>query len=223
MTRSPCEVGDEDEIVQKGGAIQNCEFCGKEFKSGKALGVHKKIHFEAHRNLKSKKGNCNGKKFSSLMPSNRKLRLSCYVCNKDFPSEKSLCGHMRTHPNRDWRGVHPPGTTADASNKHTPCFSDSKVQIDDDNYVGAIAAATASSDASRCLTLSWKKTNKRSGRSVFYAEVVAAAKTLVSFTSMSRSCEAIEGIDTQVSSSNSYARSSCFSQFDLNEPPYNHA
>ncbi|KAE9596285.1 hypothetical protein Lal_00048626 [Lupinus albus] len=222
MRDSDCEVvdnkpkpkGDEEDSGKKALPRQNCEFCGKKFKSGKALGGHKKIHFEAHRNFKSKKAtittnnkaNWNGNKFSSLMAPNRELRLSCYLCNKDFPSEKSLCGHMRTHPNRVWRGVHPPPTgTTQAS---PTCFSnfDSKVKINNDNYVSAIAAATASSDASRCLTISWKKTNKRSGSSVFDAKVVAAAKTLVC---MSRSCEAIEGMITQLSTSTSYAASSC--------------
>ncbi|KAH6803712.1 C2H2-like zinc finger protein [Perilla frutescens var. frutescens] len=32
----------------------------------------------------------------------------CSVCNKRFGSSKALFGHMRSHPDRGWKGVHPP-------------------------------------------------------------------------------------------------------------------
>ncbi|KAL0399037.1 UNVERIFIED_CONTAM: Zinc finger protein ZAT3 [Sesamum radiatum] len=35
-------------------------------------------------------------------------RSSCAICGKKFPSMKSLFGHMRCHPDREWRGIHPP-------------------------------------------------------------------------------------------------------------------
>lgn len=35
----------------------------------------------------------------------------CPVCRRDdFPSFQSLSGHMKTHPERNWRGVNPPPT-----------------------------------------------------------------------------------------------------------------
>lgn len=34
----------------------------------------------------------------------------CSVCGKRFGSWKAVFGHMRSHPDRSWRGVHPPPT-----------------------------------------------------------------------------------------------------------------
>ncbi|KAL2495784.1 uncharacterized protein Fot_39541 [Forsythia ovata] len=40
---------------------------------------------------------------------------TCIICGKDFPSEKSLFGHMRCHPERDWRGIQPPTMARNSS------------------------------------------------------------------------------------------------------------
>ncbi|XP_073030771.1 uncharacterized protein [Primulina eburnea] len=32
----------------------------------------------------------------------------CPICGREFMSEKALFGHMRSHPNRGYKGVHPP-------------------------------------------------------------------------------------------------------------------
>uniref|UniRef100_A0A2N9HGE5 C2H2-type domain-containing protein n=1 Tax=Fagus sylvatica TaxID=28930 RepID=A0A2N9HGE5_FAGSY len=32
----------------------------------------------------------------------------CVVCQTEFPSERALSGHMRMHPDREWRGLLPP-------------------------------------------------------------------------------------------------------------------
>ncbi|KAI3916145.1 hypothetical protein MKW98_004586 [Papaver atlanticum] len=37
---------------------------------------------------------------------------SCYECDKEFFSWKAVHGHMRTHPEREWRGTVPPPTVA---------------------------------------------------------------------------------------------------------------
>ncbi|KAK7320481.1 hypothetical protein VNO77_29989 [Canavalia gladiata] len=47
-------------------------------------------------------------------------KFCCFICKKYFPSNKSLHGHMRTHPNRSWRGVHPP-LPSPSDHKHDPC------------------------------------------------------------------------------------------------------
>ncbi|XP_057954075.1 zinc finger protein ZAT9-like [Malania oleifera] len=43
----------------------------------------------------------------------------CFVCNRSFRSPKSLFGHMRTHPERSWRGIRPPWSPV-AEDKPSP-------------------------------------------------------------------------------------------------------
>ncbi|CAL9109447.1 unnamed protein product [Musa acuminata var. zebrina] len=40
--------------------------------------------------------------------SSRRRHATCPECGKSFPSDKSLFGHLRCHPERDYRGVNPP-------------------------------------------------------------------------------------------------------------------
>ncbi|KAJ8491246.1 hypothetical protein OPV22_012967 [Ensete ventricosum] len=40
--------------------------------------------------------------------SSRRRHATCPECGKSFPSDKSLFGHLRRHPERDYRGVNPP-------------------------------------------------------------------------------------------------------------------
>ncbi|EXB50702.1 Zinc finger protein ZAT2 [Morus notabilis] len=90
-----------------------CPVCNKRYKSGKALGGHKRMH-----NLPPKNNN------NSTKPSNKRKAIIhdndeeddeeeedvpiCPLCEKSFPSMKSLFGHMRSHPDRGWRGIQPP-------------------------------------------------------------------------------------------------------------------
>lgn len=107
-----------------------CHVCNKGFGSGKALGGHMSIHVQA-----AKKQLLSGKKAKKSKPLvdryyNKKRILQrdeeedqvdlencnndkllppvCSVCGKNFPSMKSLFGHMRCHPERAWRGIQPP-------------------------------------------------------------------------------------------------------------------
>nr|KYP66564.1 hypothetical protein KK1_012861 [Cajanus cajan] len=45
----------------------------------------------------------------------------CPVCNKEFTSWKAAFGHMRAHPNRDYRGFYkPPAFPSSSSSKDQP-------------------------------------------------------------------------------------------------------
>ncbi|GFS45223.1 hypothetical protein Acr_00g0094970 [Actinidia rufa] len=95
-----------------------CSVCNKGFSSGKALGGHMRVHVQqAH--LKDEKPpkkskattnyhHCNA---SESLRSPRIDKPTCTLCGKDFPSMKALFGHMRCHPEREWRGIQPPSHT----------------------------------------------------------------------------------------------------------------
>ncbi|XP_057723385.1 zinc finger protein ZAT2-like [Arachis stenosperma] len=147
--------------------MRECEFCGKKFSSGKALGGHKRFHFQLLRKERESANKLavtgdnygggddrgsNIKLLSSLNSPNKKLL--CYLCNKEFLSEKSLFGHMRSHPGREWKGIHPPN--------------------DDDNGLMepvAVSPITSSSspsiDISKSLPPSWLKTGIRGKKGIF--------------------------------------------------------
>uniref|UniRef100_A0A0E0LFV6 C2H2-type domain-containing protein n=1 Tax=Oryza punctata TaxID=4537 RepID=A0A0E0LFV6_ORYPU len=38
----------------------------------------------------------------------RAARYPCPLCDRHFPTEKAVHGHMRSHPGRGWRGMEPP-------------------------------------------------------------------------------------------------------------------
>lgn len=96
---------EEGEVEEEEKKHVCCE-CGKGFKSGKALGGHKRIHVLENR------------KFSMVRPKMEsglvgrseggELEAACCVCHKKFTSMKALYGHMRFHPDRGWKGVFPP-------------------------------------------------------------------------------------------------------------------
>ncbi|KAK3025445.1 hypothetical protein RJ639_042171 [Escallonia herrerae] len=117
----------KDSPDQKVPTTRVCPECSKEFKSGKALGGHRRIHLQAAkeelaalRKLKHKNDN----------HPNKFKKPTCQICRKDFVSMKSLFGHMRCHPEREWRGIQPPPHAA----KHclNPILSDQDEVEDDD-------------------------------------------------------------------------------------------
>ncbi|PIN16956.1 hypothetical protein CDL12_10390 [Handroanthus impetiginosus] len=122
------DIGDDQKIGVEinNGTQRVCQFCHKVFNSGKALGGHMRIHvqpankkdpvFKARQTIKSKEQNSRDEKVK---------KTTCIICGKDFPSMKSLFGHMRCHPERDWRGINPPSNTSSSSS--------SLSEIDDDD------------------------------------------------------------------------------------------
>ncbi|KAK4420608.1 Zinc finger protein ZAT2 [Sesamum alatum] len=57
-----------------------------------------------------------------------KINPSCMICGKEFPSMKSLFGHMRCHPDRDWRGIRPPSAAKNSSDHSCNSLSDAETQ-----------------------------------------------------------------------------------------------
>ena len=166
---------------EAGASIRECEFCGKKFSSGKALGGHKRFHLQAQRKereLANKANNCDGNNgYTKFSPSNSSERFICCLCNKDFPSEKSLFGHMRSHPDRDWRGVHPP-TPYDEKHTHS-CSPNSDISVEHSDSSGIAATPTGSTiDISKSLPPTWLKTDTR-GRESVWAAMVRVLVSLV--------------------------------------------
>lgn len=91
-----------------------CPVCNKGFNSGKAVGGHMRIHVQAKKKvnqpIKSKKRLREDEESESdyVKEKHYNKKLSCLICGKNFLSMKSLCGHMRCHPERNWRGIQPP-------------------------------------------------------------------------------------------------------------------
>ncbi|KAL1815856.1 hypothetical protein DCAR_0520191 [Daucus carota subsp. sativus] len=114
-----------------------CPQCNKEFGSGKALGGHMRIHAEAIRKQQRRqkmvgklKDEEDGVGFQRLM--NKKA--VCNLCGKNFPSMKSVYGHMRCHPDRDWRGIQPPDEVLVENLDQR--ISDEDYEEEDDGSVG---------------------------------------------------------------------------------------
>nr|XP_019066511.1 zinc finger protein ZAT9-like [Solanum lycopersicum] len=121
--------GDEEKnmLLMKQKKDHICCECGKEFSSGKALGGHmSSAHVQANQrleeSLKKKKSLIKRSRFDDddddddeeevVLEEEEEMGgvvVSCEICHKNFPSKKSLFGHMRCHPDREWRGMKPPG------------------------------------------------------------------------------------------------------------------
>lgn len=188
-----------------------CEFCGKGFSSGKALGGHKRYHIQEARkfgvfiptksmklklkkhklihNMKDDDNEVHGSS-SVLSPSKEeeKEKSICCLCQKEFPSKKSLFGHMRSHRDRDWRGIQPPPMiTSDRISRSSSC-SPPAAAAEIDNDSGTSLEMAAATDQSRVLTFepvevlgTWCK--KRSRNSSIGGDLVAAGR-LVSLSDL---------------------------------------
>ncbi|KAL2247745.1 UNVERIFIED_CONTAM: Zinc finger protein ZAT2 [Sesamum indicum] len=65
----------------------------------------------------------------------------CMICGREFPSMKSLFGHMRCHPERDWRGIRPPSTAKINSSDHTSSLWDT-----DQDQVDVVVSTSQGND-----------------------------------------------------------------------------
>ncbi|KAF5447622.1 hypothetical protein F2P56_033161 [Juglans regia] len=110
-------------VDQGASGKRSCPACGRIFNSGKALGGHKA------------RGKCfvNARKGFDLNSGGDHQRHICGVCGKDFPSVMSLSGHMRAHPERDWRGIQPPPLSQKVDDDHSSfaleCIEDSDIDL----------------------------------------------------------------------------------------------
>ncbi|CAL0330835.1 unnamed protein product [Lupinus luteus] len=80
----------------------------------------------------------------------------CYMCRKKFPTIKSLCGHMRSHPEREWRGIQPPLYVHD----------DVVVESSSSNRSSSGVVDVADVDLSGSLCWGWSTTAKRGRKSL---------------------------------------------------------
>ncbi|PON59209.1 TFIIH C1-like domain containing protein [Parasponia andersonii] len=184
-----------------------CTICGKGFSSGKALGGHKRFHIQTERRAAaSTPDECINGHFKTMKAKNPNMKDAatnenlCCVCGKDFPSTKALSGHMRSHPEREWRGIQPPMMLAseriscshDAQKPKSDDDDDAADDDDDDDDEGEAdddydhdinktmsTAAITAVDLSEIIPPSWSKTDRR-GRTVNPA--VAAADGLLNLS-----------------------------------------
>ncbi|XP_049368117.1 zinc finger protein ZAT9-like [Solanum verrucosum] len=137
--------GDEDVREEKNLLLMKqkkdhiCCECGKEFSSGKALGGHmSSAHVQANQRLeeswKKKKYSIKRSRFDDyddeeevVLEEEEEIGdvvVSCEICHKNFPSKKSLFGHMRCHPDREWRGMKPPSKKISKNKGFQATFED---------------------------------------------------------------------------------------------------
>ncbi|KAG2394619.1 hypothetical protein LR48_Vigan10g069900 [Vigna angularis] len=108
-------VADEENPSPK---LSQCDICLKIFGCGKALGGHRRSHFMKQQQQKKVKTRFTDNHTSKPSGDNN-IRVICdfddddgkhicCICKKEFPTKNALFGHMRSHPERPWRGVSPP-------------------------------------------------------------------------------------------------------------------
>ncbi|KAK9290664.1 hypothetical protein L1049_008837 [Liquidambar formosana] len=141
--------------------VRVCGICKKGFSSGRALGGHMRLHYSANRDeedyLSAKKiQHCDETERNSMETDGKR---TCPLCDKGFPSLKALFGHMRCHPERQWRGVQPPVPLPQNSCTSTVSEVTHKKNHD---QVDSAAAATLSSpiDLSKSFS-NWAATARR--------------------------------------------------------------
>ncbi|XP_012836844.1 PREDICTED: uncharacterized protein LOC105957467 [Erythranthe guttata] len=98
----------------------NCTVCERAFGNAKALAGHMRWHLPKAKERKPNSDLIVVKKPKLIAPrpeaaaaeSSVARILNCPVCYKSFVSDRAVHGHMKKHPDRNWRGMKPPITDA---------------------------------------------------------------------------------------------------------------
>ncbi|OWM85948.1 hypothetical protein CDL15_Pgr012198 [Punica granatum] len=118
-----------EEVASSTLELFRCEFCLKEFSSGKALGGHKRIHSQPRKKQQRK-----AKRLSNQFEAKveREPITTCPYCKKEFDSEKAMSGHLKVHKDRVWKGIQAPeGYTGSVSpNPNCPCSNLGPVTVE---------------------------------------------------------------------------------------------
>nr|XP_027124064.1 uncharacterized protein LOC113740730 [Coffea arabica] len=115
-------------------------------------------HVQARENLKKLKFNKSVKFKRDGSSSDAAARETiCSICGKDFPSRKSLFGHMRCHPDREWRGMEPPKEQGKIPREHPQSLS----ILDDDDDEEEEAEEEESLETIIRLIIIWSVKGKR--------------------------------------------------------------
>ncbi|XP_024019722.1 uncharacterized protein LOC21405341 [Morus notabilis] len=173
------------------GRTRTCPACGKVFSSGRAFGGHWRYHLQqdSRRGEKHSFFQRTGDKFKAKARGGKRSftaattmnttamrnddedqdrydkTIYCCVCNKTFFSLRSLSGHMRSHPERVWRGIQPPA--APPPNRMS---SSSSEDARNQDHWSEIEISPV--DLLEHFPWSWSKTGKRGRKSSAVAAAV---------------------------------------------------
>ncbi|XP_042954690.1 uncharacterized protein LOC122291108 [Carya illinoinensis] len=156
--------------------LRICDLCGKTFSGGKALGGHRRSHFQTKKavglskNIKKSVAGADLRMDYHLINGYR-----CRICDKDFQSMQSLSGHMRLHPERSWRGIQPPILPSRRNSISSSSTSDS---ADDHNITSTDKRMAPNVDLLKSLS-NWSQTDRRGRGNIGCAW---AAEIIMSFS-----------------------------------------
>ncbi|XAR56851.1 hypothetical protein NMG60_11037472 [Bertholletia excelsa] len=148
-----------------------CSVCKKVFSSGKALGGHMRVHVQKLKPHDEEPTEDRRKELAAR-PENNNAQVSelpsCSICRKSFPSMKSLFGHMRCHPEREWRGIQPPPATTKNSSSMSSSVHDGEPRKVEDliSYSDGATARTRVVDLTYQTLPGWLVTGRRGRKGV---------------------------------------------------------